>query len=89
MINKLIGLFTKSKGLKSISQDMGTIRRYTSKSKLKNISYGDVNRNYLQTKPFTINIKKQLDNQKKFSTDLKSKNFRKNTKIKEYTKRFI
>jgi len=48
-----------------------------------------LNRNYLQNKPFTINIKKQLDNQKKFSTDLKSKNFRKNTKIKEYTKRFI
>jgi hypothetical protein len=48
-----------------------------------------LNRNYLQNKPFSINIKKQLDNQKKFSTDLKSKKFRQNTKIKEYTKRFI
>ncbi len=48
-----------------------------------------LNRNYLQTRPFKVNIKKQLDNQKKFSKDLKSKKFRQNTKIKEYTKRFI
>ena len=45
--------------------------------------------NYLKLPMFKIDIKKRLDNEKKFSKDLKSKKFRKKTKILEYTKRFI
>ena len=45
--------------------------------------------NYLKLPMFKIEIKKQLDKRKQFNKDLKSKKFRKSTKIIEYTKRFI
>ena len=45
--------------------------------------------NYLKLPMFKIDIKKQLDKRKQFSKDLKSKKFRKKTKLLEYAKRFI
>ena len=38
---------------------------------------------------FKIDMKKQLAKKEQFTKDLKSKKFRKSTKIIEYTKRFI
>lgn len=45
--------------------------------------------NYLQTPMFKVNVKKQLAKRKQFSKDLKSKNFKKKTKILEYANKFI
>jgi hypothetical protein len=45
--------------------------------------------NYLKLPMFKIDIKNQLKKREQFSKDLKSKKFRKKTKILEYTKRFI
>lgn len=45
--------------------------------------------NYLQTPMFKVNVKKQLAKRKQFSKDLKSKKFKKKTKILEYANKFI
>ena len=45
--------------------------------------------NYLKLPMFKIDMKKQLAKKEQFTKDLKSKKFRKTTKLLEYAKRFI
>ena len=48
-----------------------------------------INRNYLQNKPFSINISRQIKQKQDIKKNFQSKKFKKNTKILDYSKKFI
>lgn len=48
-----------------------------------------LNRNYLQHKPFTVNISRQVKQKQDIKKNFQSKKFKKKTKVLEYSKKFI
>ena len=48
-----------------------------------------LNRNYLQSEPFSVNISRQIKQRQDIKKNFQSKKFKKKTKVLEYSKKFI
>ncbi len=48
-----------------------------------------LNRNYLQSEPFSVNISRQVKQRQDIKKNFQSKKFKKKTKVLEYSKKFI